>query len=280
MKDRHFFRKTAAAAALASTLFSWFIRPGTEHEKEIADLSAVDYAHRGLHDAGAGIPENSLAAFRRAAEHGFGIELDVHMTKDKELVVIHDHDTVRMTKYVGKVEDMTFAELRSLKLQGTNESIPTFDEVLSCVKGRVPLLVEIKPVRYNMEELTERVCSALREYKGQYCIECFDPRVVALLRRNHPEVVRGQLLMYMHRNNNYEQSAAVDFVLRNLLTNFWTRPDFIAYHFPDRKNLMLRVCRKMFRVWELNWTVTDETQYQAVKEDRCTAIFEQFIPKS
>ena len=279
MKERHFFRKAAAAAAFTSTLVSWFLRPGREHQEEIAVLSAVDYAHRGLHDAKTGIPENSLAAFRRAAEQGFGMELDVHLTKDGEFVVIHDHDTVRMTGYVGKVEEMTLAELRGLKLADTDEPIPTFREVLDCVDGKVPLLIEIKPLRYNMEELTEKVCTALAEYKGPYCIECFDPRVVALLRRNHPEIVRGQLLMYLHKNNEFSQPAVVDFSLRNLLTNFWTRPDFITYHFPEKKNLTLRLCRKLFHVWELDWTVTDEIQYQAVKQDGCTAIFEQFIPK-
>lgn len=101
-------------------------------------------AHRGLHAAGKGVPENSLPAFRAAAEAGYAIELDVHRASDGTLVVFHDHDLRRMTGARGTVERMDFRSLRRLRLGGTACTIPLLREVLECVGGRVPLLIELK----------------------------------------------------------------------------------------------------------------------------------------
>ena len=100
------------------------------------------FAHRGLHTKGNELPENSLAAFRAAAEQGYMIENDIHLTADGEVVVFHDSSLKRMCGVAGRIEQMTLAELKKCCLQGTEEQIPTLQECLDTVDGRVPLLIE------------------------------------------------------------------------------------------------------------------------------------------
>ena len=141
------------------------VRPTMRIQPDPALL--CDYAHRGLH--GDGIPENSLAAFARACEEGYGIELDVHLARDGRVVVFHDDTLVRMTGRDGKISDYTADELANITLADTTEKIPTFSEVLALVNGRVPLLVELKGESTDVS-LCEKVAALLRDYQGLYCI--------------------------------------------------------------------------------------------------------------
>ena len=149
-------------------------------------------AHRGLHAAGKGVPENSLPAFRAAAEAGYAIELDVHRAADGTLVVFHDHDLRRMTGARGTVERMDFRSLRRLRLGGTACTIPLLREVLECVGGRVPLLIELK--NGGLPGALERtLVRELAGYRGPVILESFNPLTVWWLRRNAPHLVCGQL---------------------------------------------------------------------------------------
>ena len=123
----------AAAAALAGLgyLLVWFLLHGRRDGHGWKKLEGFRYAHRGLH--GPGVPENSLAAFRRAAEAGYGAELDVHLTRDGRLVVIHDGDLERMCGVPGRVAEKTAEELAALRLAGSEEHIPLLEEVLPCL---------------------------------------------------------------------------------------------------------------------------------------------------
>ena len=134
------------------------------------------YAHRGLH--GNGVPENSMAAFRASLEHGYGIEFDLHLLKDGNLAVIHDSLLKRTTGQEGRIEDLTTEDLKNYHLEGTEETIPTFQELLDLYDGKAPLIVELKPVNGNHAKLTETACEMLQAYPGVYCIESFDPRCV------------------------------------------------------------------------------------------------------
>ena len=129
----------AAAAALAGLgyLLVWFLLHGRRDGPGWEKLEGFRYAHRGLH--GPGVPENSLAAFRRAAEAGYGAELDVHLTRDGRLVVIHDGDLERMCGVPGRVAEKTAEELAALRLAGSEEHIPLLEEVLPLFAGRAPL---------------------------------------------------------------------------------------------------------------------------------------------
>ena len=138
-------------------------------------LRQYRYAHRGYHDK-PHIPENSMAAFHRAIENGFGAELDVHLLKDGHLAVIHDASLKRTAGADVLVEDLTSEELKAYRLEGTDERIPLLDEVLALFEGKTPLVVELKPERGNHAELAAATCALLDRYRVDYCIESFDPR--------------------------------------------------------------------------------------------------------
>ena len=149
------------------------------------------YAHRGLH--GEGRPENSMAAFRASLEGGYGIEFDLHLLKDGNLAVIHDSKLKRTTGVEGRIEDLTTEDLKNYHLEGTEETIPTFRELLDLYAGKAPLIVELKPVGNNHGALCKAACDMLESYEGPYCMESFDPRCVMWLKRNRPKIIRGQL---------------------------------------------------------------------------------------
>lgn len=138
------------------------------------------------------MPENSLPAFRAAAEAGYAVEMDVHLTADDRLVVFHDDTLERMCGVQGVIDDFTLAELRALRLGKTECVIPTFAEALEALGGRVPLLLEVKRGHDN-RRLCALTLEALRTYTGPYCVESFDPTIVAWFRRNAPDILRGQL---------------------------------------------------------------------------------------
>ena len=150
------------------------------------------YAHRGLHDSENGIPENSMAAFRLAVENGYGIELDIHLTKDGRLAVIHDSSLLRTAGADVRVETLTAEELDQYRLEGTDEKIPFLEEVLPLFEGKTPLVVELK-VEGNAAALAKAACDLLDQYKVDYCIESFHPQAILWLKKNRPEICRGQL---------------------------------------------------------------------------------------
>lgn len=139
--------------------------------RDMSALTKVDYAHRGLWNAQR--PENSLSAFRSAVDSGYGIELDVHRTKDGVLVVHHDDNLKRVCGVDRRIAQSTLAEVRACHLSGTDEVVPTFDEVLEAVGGRVPLIVELK-VEQNVDSLCSAVRERMQHYNGLWCMESFD----------------------------------------------------------------------------------------------------------
>ena len=146
-------------------------------------LRQYRYAHRGYHDKPP-IPENSMAAFRRAIEHGYGAELDVHLMKDARLAVIHDASLKRTAGADVLVEDLTAEELKQYHLEGTQEQIPLLEEVLPLFQGKTPLIIELKAERGNHAQLAEATCAMLDWFRVNYCIESFDPRCLMWLWAN------------------------------------------------------------------------------------------------
>ena len=232
----------AGAAAVAAGAAAFLVAPGKRDAKQRAPFMGRNFAHRGLHRIDKSVPENSIPAFEHAARIGYGIELDVHLTADNELVVFHDDDTQRICGVPGDVEEMTLAQLRELRLCGTEYGIPTLEEVLAAVAGRSPLIVELKRGSRN-GELCRRVYETMRAYPGAWCIESFDPRIVFWFRMHAPEVLRGQLSA---RYSSLKKSAgkASAFALSRLLTNCLARPHFIAYEI-GRKPLLVRLSELM-----------------------------------
>lgn len=242
-------------------------------------LEGVRFAHRGLHDPEQGIPENSMAAFQRAIDHGFGAELDVHLMADGNLAVVHDSSLKRVCGADVLIEDLTFEELEDYPLMGTEEYIPLFREVLSLFEGKTPLVIELKAERGNANALTDAVMAELEGWKGIYCVESFHPAVLLRLKERYPHVLRGQLSQNFLRDSEVGNlSLPVRFMLTNLLTTAATRPDFIAYNWQDRGNISLRLMKALYNVHEVDWTVRDRETMKDLDEAGATSIFEGFVP--
>lgn len=229
-------------------------------EKDISFLRGKMVAHRGLHDNNNKIPENSISAFREAIKKGFAIEFDVHLLKDDTLVVIHDDDLKRICNDDSKIKDLSYAELKEKKLFGTEEHIPTLDEVLKLVKGKVPLVIEIKTdVRGN--RIIDLVMEKLKSYKGKYVIESFDPFKILYLKQRYPEVIRGQLSGSF---STAKMPKIEKYILRNLFFNYYTKPDFVAYELSALPNKELDKFAKEKDVFL--WTITSKEEYDDAKE--------------
>ena len=237
------------------------------------------FAHRGLHDNRTNAPENSLAAFRKAVEAGFGMELDVQMSKDRVPVVFHDFTLKRVCGQPGKVCDYTLAELKKFRLCGSDQQIPTFAEFLQTVDGKAPLIIELKVERFDLS-VCEAADAMLREYKGVYCIESFNPFVLWWYRRHHKEVMRGQLSDNYFLYPEYRNLKGAGMVfLQFLMTNFLTKPDFVAYNHECRNNLSRKLCHGLYRNPAAAWTIRSEEQLAAAKGHFDVFIFDSFVPR-
>lgn len=249
---------------------------GRTNNPNVKKFEGVRFAHRGLWTK-EGAPENSMPAFRAAVEGGYGIELDVHLTKDKQLVVIHDSSLQRTVGAEGKVEEMTLSELRGYTLLGSDTGIPTLDEVLSLVDGKVPLLIELKCEK-NASELCAFAARRMSEYKGDYCFESFDPRAVKALKKVAPNAVRGQLTQNFIRNRS-GLSMALCIVLTVQLCNFISKPDFIAVKFEDRKMLPIKIATRIWGMAGFVWTIRSQSDLDISQKDGFSPIFESFDAK-
>lgn len=253
-------------------LFAIFGRP---KKGRMEHLRKWVYAHRGLH--GNGLPENSMAAFRAALEGGYGIELDIHLLKDGNLAVIHDSKLIRTTGCDGRIEDLTTDDLSNYRLEGTEETIPTFRQVVELFAGKAPLIVELKPIGTNHAALCEAACKLLDQYDIQYCMESFDPRCVLWLKKHRPEIIRGQLAENYYKSKNIRLQWYFKFLLTNQMLNFVTRPDFIAYRFADRKDTLSNyLCRAQMEC--VTWTITSQEEFDTAVKEGWLPIFEGFRP--
>lgn len=237
------------------------------------------YAHRGLHNLAAGIPENTLPAFRRAIEQGFGAELDVHLTADGRLVVIHDSDLTRLCGISRRADTLTVSEYARYGILGTDFHAPMLEDVLPLFEGKTPLIVEIKTDGANYAAVTEATCRMLDQFQVTYCMESFDPRVLIWLKKNRPEICRGQLSCDFAKEPENPLHPVLRWTMTRLLGNFLTRPDFIAYKFEDRAAPALRLCRRRYGVQEVSWTIRSQEALKTAEADGCIPIFEGFIPK-
>ena len=255
--------------------FYVFAVKGRTGHKKLPELRGWSYAHRGLH--GDGVPENSMQAFRMALESGYGIELDIHLLADGNLAVIHDSALKRTTGAEGNVEDLTTPQLKDYRLEGTEETIPEFRQVLELFAGKAPLIIELKAERNNYAQLCEAACNMMDGYEGLFCMESFDPRCVAWLKNNRPEIIRGQLTANFLAGKS-KMPWILKFVMTHQLCNLLGRPDFTAYSFPDRKNISNAVCRGLWGVQGVTWTLKTKEDYDTAVNEGWLPIFEGFRP--
>ncbi|MBQ9458555.1 MAG: glycerophosphodiester phosphodiesterase [Oscillospiraceae bacterium] len=243
-------------------------------------MKTFRYAHRGLHDISQGVPENSLTAFRRAIGRGFGAELDVHLLADGSLAVFHDFDLKRMTGREGVVEDLTAEELSEYKLAGTEETIPQLYEVVELFdRAKLPLIVELKPNRGNHAALAARTVREMDKYLAPYVMESFDPRCLLWLRRNRPEIIRGQLAQDFLSGSEVPGLSRVQ---RRILThmdfNRATRPNFVAFRFEDRDTPSLKRVKRFKSAVIFYWTIRSREDMEIAEAEGAQVIFEGFVP--
>lgn len=231
-------------------------------------LLTTPIAHRGLWNEQ--IIENSLTAYKNAVDRGYPIEIDIYLTADGHLVSFHDKDLMRMTGVEGKVYEKTLNQLKQLRLKNTQEQIPTLDEVLSLVDGKVPLLIEFKD--QPNKEFVAKAVEKLKTYKGDFAVQSFNPIYVNEIKKLAPEFIRGILATESEGKN---KSALVRYVLKKMPLNFLCKPDFISYSYTG---LPLKK-RKIKNRPVITWTVKNQEIYEKVKPFCENIIFEHFIPK-
>lgn len=256
-------------------IFLFLISPGA-HCRSLSRLGETCFAHRGLH--GNSHPENSLSAFSCAVENGYGIELDVQLSKDGVAMVFHDRTLKRVCGVSRRLESLTFDELSELRLFGTGERIPTLSEVLELVGGKVPLVVELKNT-LRCSKLSRTVAELLDRYEGVYCIESFDPLILRWFRIHRPDVLRGQLASTFRSKAN---KNLCPFVLHHLLFNFLSRPDFIAYDERFCHTPVLKLCTSgflSFTAVPVLWTVNSQERMNSLRGAFKYFIFEGFHAK-
>ena len=236
----------------------------------------VLYAHRGLHDNETDAPENTMKAFAKAVEAGYGIEMDVQLSKDGVPVVVHDFTLDRVCGVSGSVCDYTYDELQKFTIYQSEEKIPKFEDVLKLVDGKVPLIVEYK-LKGNDTAVCEAGNELLNNYNGKYCIESFHPFALLWYRKHNKKIMRGQL-SYSFKKDDGSRRSLRDTALANLLFNFITKPDFIAYDHTAYRNRAREICRYVYGGLAVAWTIKSQEDLDARRDDFDLFIFDSFIP--
>ena len=257
--------------------YLFLIMPKLSRKEKQKPFEKVYLAHRGLFN-NKDIPENSLSAFKKAVENGYGMELDVQLTTDGKLVVFHDASLLRICGVDKILTECSYDELLKYNLLNTNEKIPLFTDVLDVLKPDTPLIIEIKP-EGPFIETTKKVVELMKTYDRTYSMESFNPDVVEYLRKNNPEIIRGQLSENYFNEEEGNLSNFKKFVLTYLLLNFITRPDYIAYDIKNMNNLSFRLISKLFNGECVAWTVKSEEDLKKANEYYQCIIFDSFIPK-
>lgn len=262
-------------------MYFFLVMPRISDKPDMAPFQKCLYAHRGLHDNQTEAPENSIQAFRRALNAGFGIEMDVQLTKDGIPVIFHDFTLKRVCGGEGKICDYTYKELQQFSLCGSKEKIPRFADVLNMIQGKVPLIIELKIERKDIS-LCLVADALLADYKGMYCIESFNPLALNWYRKNRRNVVRGQLSDAFLRTEMGKSSKGGErilyYLLQNLLANFLSRPDFISYNCKFADNLSLKLCRRPFKAKAAAWTVKSREELEKIRPYFDIFIFDSFLP--
>jgi glycerophosphoryl diester phosphodiesterase len=221
------------------------------------------------------VPENSLAAYKAAAAAGYAIELDVRLSSDQRMVLIHDRNTRRMARHDFKITETPAARLTKLRLQGTAQTIPLLEDALKTVRGRVPILIEIKyPTPAKV--VGPLIVQALERYRGEVAVEAFDPRVVWWFKRHARHLPRGQ------NAGTLPEYTSVPRWLRRLLCgmplNFFTRPQFIVYDVRDFPSRLLLFWEHVLKVPVLLWTVRTKRHQAIARSENFNVIFERLRP--
>lgn len=235
-------------------------------------LVETPIAHRGLHDKKA--PENSLSAFENAIHKGYCIEFDVQMLSDGTIVIFHDDSLSRMTGNDGYIKFLKREDLEFLKITGTDEHIPTLEEGLAFINGRVPVLIEIKNSG-KVGELEQNVLKILSKYKGDFAIQSFNPYTLEFFKKHAPNILRGQISgsRRLFKDLSYFRQRAMQKMTIAYKNNL---ADFISY---EADALPCIYVKKFKRLPLLCWAIGSQEEYLRIVKYCDNVIFENFEPR-
>ena len=256
------------------SLLLFLIAPGKGCMAERQAFRHRNIAHRGLHTKDRRVPENSLSAFRAACKAGYGIELDIRLTKDDKIVVFHDATLSRVCGIEGTVISYTYQELSCFSLAGTTECIPLFSDVLKLIDGQVPLVIELKSGSRN-RILCQKCFDLLQDYSGIYCIESFDPFLVRWFKKHAPTILRGQLSAPAKKFSGIAPRYQA-YLLSHLFSNCLARPHFIAYY--KRKSSPFVYLTEVLGAMWVVWTIHKEDNHLIFEQENDSVIFEFYNP--
>lgn len=229
------------------------------------------FAHRGLHDGDR--PRNSLPAIVAAADAGYGIEFDVHLSSDGIPFISHDPDTRADTGAELLIGATRSEVLRELTFVGTNLRLATLEDVVREVRPEVPLLVEVKPTR-RVSETLRAITERLAGREGAVAIQSFQPSVVHAVRRHHTGFAAGQLA----EDANAAMPLHERWYWQTLATNAWVRPDFLAVYLTALTRPVVRFWRDRLGIPVLGWTVVDAEDIETCRAADAGLIFERVRP--
>ena len=242
-------------------------------------LTARPIAHRGLHDAKAGIVENSASAFAAAVAGNYAIECDLQLSADGEAMVHHDDMLGRLNEGSALLDAMPAAELRRVRYRGSGDRIITLGDLCDLVGGRVTLVIEVKSRFDGGQRLVARAAEVLARYAGPAALMSFDPDQIATLRTLAPSIVRGMVAERRYAHRDWETLPART---RHALSYFThtldSRPQFIAYSVKDLPAPVPWVARSLFGVPILTWTVRTAEDRGRAQRYADQMIFEGFRP--
>ena len=239
-----------------------------ERFADLGWLSALPYAHRGLH--GGPVVENSRAAFEAAIAAGHGIETDVQVSQDNVAMAFHDYELDRLTEKTGLVVERKAKKLGKIGLAGTKETIPTLAEMLALIDGRAPLLIEVKAKNRKVRKLCKSVAEALHDYKGKAAVMSFNPEVGAWFASMAPDVVRG---LVVSEHDEVGPIARIKGAAQRSLSVFRASPDFLAYDIRDLPSAFAASLRKK-GLPVLTWTVRTQGESACAAQHADQIIYE------
>ena len=242
-------------------------------------LTAQPFAHRGLHDASAGVIENTFSAFSAALHHGYGIETDLQISADGEAMVHHDDALGRLTEGQGRLAEMTAAEIKNVRFKASADRILRLSELCELVGGRAPVLLELKSHFDNDRRLAQRVTDVLAVYAGPVAVMSFDPAMIEVVRWIAPHLTRGIVVERYYVHHEWDRFSGTEKRrMAFLLHANRTRPHFIAYGVKDLPALAPLIARTLFRLPLLTWTVRSEADLARAARWADQIIFEGIRP--